>query len=550
MNFGESASISDKKGNELIKKKDPIRSGILWWASQNFTCQEMLEKWYAKWDDPRTSSTNYRHILYYLSRNSRHDMLDILITRDPKLNLKISYDGELLPLNAAVWTKKTEHIEIIKTINILLTKYKLQIFATANDTNFSNETIFEALFSTDNPILPDVRKQVWEWLVNLPEEFFPFQEFLNKITEKTFEKLQPKLIFMLHRKYIFISNNQESITTIKQLFRQFMSIKLPKIEYNNFIGIIIRLLFPSESVPSLHLYLPVINLLESRNYIIKNIIDNIDILVNQEFNDSYQKDNSLIENDYKILSYRVFFAVLGDCYKAEIMKDYIIGYILSNINSKNDFVKLWINRAIVHFLIQSEFNIKTSDINEKSFISICIKKCLINKSTKDKTEFCSAFKILLKSKTMPSEEDILKLFNDKENTSDLNNSLLKKNIQQEKNENCDIIKVIDDTIIITNITSRINKTHKNDFENYKDDFKEILTKSTMTDTEKCIAILNGLYFININTCPLIDELVIFLEQNIVSFKLLFQTIIMDKIDEIGDIEIDNPSIIEIIKLFI
>jgi hypothetical protein len=549
MNFGESAS-SDKKSNELIKKKDPIRSGILWWASQNFTCQEMLEKWYAKWDDPRTSSTNYRHILYYLSRNSRHDMLDILITRDPKINLKVSYDGELLPLNAAVWTKKTEHIEIIKTINILLTKYKLQIFATANDTNFSNETIFEALFSTDNPILPVVRKQVWEWLVNLPEEFFPFQEFLNKITEKTFEKLQPKLIFMLHRKYIFISNNQESITIIKQLFRQFMSIKLPKIEYNNFIGIMIRLLFPSEYVPSLHLYLPVINLLESRDFIIKNIIDNIDTLVNQEFNDSYQKDNSLIENDYKILSYRVFFAVLGDCYKIGIMKDYIIRYILSNINSKNEFVKLWINRAIVHFLIQSEFNIKTSDPNEKSFISICIKKCLIGKSTKDKTEFCSAFKILLKSKTMPSEEDILKLFNDKENTSDFNNSLLKKNIQQEKNEDYDIIKVIDDTIIITNITSRINKTHKDDFENYKDDFKEILKKSTISDTEKCVAILNGLYDINLKTCTLIKELVIFLEDNIDSFRLLFQTIIIDKMDEIEDIEIDNPLIIDLIKLFI
>jgi len=550
MNLGESASISDKKGNELIKKKDPIRSGILWWASQKFTCQEMLEKWYSKWDDPRTCSTNYRHILYYLSRNSRHDMLDILITRDPKINLKVSYDGELLPLNAAVWTKKKEYVEIIETIKILLTKYKLQIFATANDTDFSNETIFEALFSTDNPILPDVREKIWKWLVNLPEEFFPFQEFLNKITEKTFEKLQPKLIFMLHRKYILIPNNQELITTIKQLFRQFMSIKLPKIEYNNFIGIIIRLLFPSEYVPSLHLYLPVINLLESRDYIIKNIIDNIDTLVNQEFKDSYQKDNSLIENDYKILSYRVFFAVLGDCYKIGIIKDYIIGYILSNINSKNEFVKLWINRAIVHFLIQSEFNIKTNDTNEKSFISICIKKCLIGKSTKDKTEFCSAFKILLKSKTMPSEEDILKFLDDKENTCDFNKELLKKNTLQEKNEDYDIIKVIDDTITITNITSRINKTHKDDFENYKDDFKEILTKSTISNTEKCIAILNGLYDINLNTCTLIQEFVIFLEQNIDSFKFTFQIIIMDKMDEIEDIEIDNPLIIDLIKLFI
>jgi hypothetical protein len=545
MNLGESASISNKKENELIKKKDPMRSGILWWASQNFTCQEMLEKWYPKWDDPRSSSTNYRHILYYLSRYSRYDMLDILITRDPKLNLKVSYDGELLPLNAAVWTNKREHIEIIRTIDILLTKYKLQIFATANDTDFSNETIFEALFSTHNPILPDVRREIWEWLVNLPEEFFPFQEFLNKITEKTFEKLQPKLIFMLHRNYIFIQNNEESIKIIKQLFRQFMSIKLPKIEYNNFISIIIRLLFPSEPVPTLQLYLPVINLLESRDIIIKTIIDNADMLINEEYINSFKKDNSIVENDYKILSYRILLTVLGDCYKIGIMKDYIMAYLLSNINSNNKFVKLWINRAIVHFLIQSEFNIKTNNPIEKSFISSCINKCLIGKSTKDKTEFSAAFKILLKSNTMPSEADILKFLDDKENVFDNNES--KSSI--EKNET-EIIKVIDDTIIISNITNRINKLHKDDLENYKDDFKEILTKSSMTDREKCIAILNGLYDLNLKTCTLIKDFVIFLEQNIDSFKLLFQTIIMDKMDEIEDIEIDNPSIIEIIKLFI
>jgi hypothetical protein len=138
MNLGESASISDiKKDNELIKKKDPMRSGILWWASQNFSCQEMLEKWYPKWNDPRFYSSNYRNIIYYLSKYSRYDMLEILITRDPTLNTKVSYDGDLLPLNAAVWTKKREYVDIIKTIEILLTKYKLQVFATANDTEWA-----------------------------------------------------------------------------------------------------------------------------------------------------------------------------------------------------------------------------------------------------------------------------------------------------------------------------------------------------------------------------------------------------------------------------
>ena len=544
MSLGESSSILDK--NVLIKKKDPMRSAILWWASQNFTCKEMLEKWYPKWDDTRYCSINYRNIIYYLSRYSRYDMLEVLITRDPKLNTKISYNGDLLPLSAAVWTNNKDYREIIITIDILLTKYKLQIFATANNTDYSNETIFEALFADNNPILPDVRIKVWEWLVNLPEEFFPFQEFLNKITEKTFKKLQPKLIFMLHRHH---SNPNEDIKRqneyierpIKHLFRQFMSIKLPKIEYNNFISIIIKLLFPLECIPSLELYLPFINLQESINHIIKTIIDNADTLINEEYIDTFKKDNSLIENEYKILSYRILWAVLGNCYKIGIMKEYILKYLLTNINSKNEFVNLWINRATVHFLIQSEFNIRTSNIIEKNFISTCIKKCLIGKSTKDKTEFSSAFKILLQSKTMPSEADIIKFLDDKEN-------IYNKSENDTLIEEDNIMNYIDMTIV--SITSRINKLNKDDFNNYKDDFIEILTKSSKTDREKCIAILTGLYDINLKTCVMINEFVIFLEKNIDSFKILLKDIVKEKKEEIDDIKIDNPSIIEIINLFI
>ena len=534
-----------KNNNELKKNNDPMRKAINWWASQNFTCQEMLDKWYPKWDEPRFFSTNYRNIIYYLSRYSRHDMLEILITRDPKLNMKVSYDGDLLPLNAAIWTKKKEYVEIIKTINILLTKYKLQIFATANDTDFSNETIFEALFSPHNPILPDVREQIWRWLISLPEEFFPFQEFLNKITEKTFDKLQPKLIFMLHRNYFLNSNKEDLYKNIRQLFYQLMSIKLPKIEYNNFINIIIRLFFSSETVPSLQLYLPV-NLNESRDFIIKTIIDNADVLIMQEFEDSFKKDNSLVENDYKALSYRILFAVIGDCYKIGIMKDYIITYLSSKINSKNEFVKSWINRAIVHFLIQADFNFKINKPLEKNLISNSIKKCLIGKSTKDKIELCTVFKILLKLKTMPSEADVLTFLDDQENV--YNDT--KSNFTPEENERNKIIKITDDIIIIKNITTRINKLHKDDFENYKSDFKEILYKLTITDREKCIGILAGLYDINLKTCTLIKEFILFLEQNINSFKILFKNIVDEKKEEINDIKIDNPQIVEIIKLFV
>ena len=56
--------------------------------------------------------------------------------------------------------------------------------------------------------------------------------------------------------------------------------------------------------------------------------------------------------------------------------------------------------------------------------------------------------------------------------------------------------------------------------------------------------------VNLKTCFLIKEFIIFLEQNINSFKLLFKDIIKEKKEEIDDVKIDNPSIIEIIKLFI
>ena len=42
----------------------------------------------------------------------------------------------------------------------------------------------------------------------------------------------------------------------------------------------------------------------------------------------------------------------------------------------------------------------------------------------------------------------------------------------------------------------------------------------------------------------------FLEQNINSFKILFKNIVDEKKEEINYIKIDNPQIVEIIKLFI
>jgi hypothetical protein len=273
-------------------------------------------------------------------------------------------------------------------------------------------------------------------------------------------------------------------------------------------------------------------------------IDNSDILIIEEFKDSYKKDNSIIENEHKGLSYRILFAILGDCYKIGILKDYIISYLLSKINSKNDFIKSWINRALVHFLIQSDLNLRTTDPTEKNFISNCIKKCMIAKSTKDKTELCTAFKILLKIKIMPSESYILTFLDDEVITNDEEEALTDENNEE------DIIKILDHIKIIENITNRIDKLHKDDFVNYKDDYIEILNKSTITDREKCIGILTGLYDINLKTCNLIKELIQLLEQNIDSFKILFKNIVDEKKDEIDDIKIDNPSIIEIIKLFI
>ena len=476
------------------KDKDfQMRRGITWWASQNFPCEQMMtEKWYASWDNPKFYQKNHSHIIFYLAKFSRYDVLDYIITsKDPLIHTKITYDGDVLPLCGAVWNKNTNSEEIIKTIIILLTKYKLQIFATATDTDYSNETIFEALCSDLNPLPPLVKKQVWGWLINLPDKFFPFQEFLNKITEKTFDKLQARLIFMLYKDQ-FRSENVPLVLScedapfrtsteadaphrlscvdaphrlscvdaphglsLKYLFRQFMSIKLPKIEYNNFIGIIIRLLFPEEPVPTLEIYLPNFDLQENRKHIIKTIIDNATTFINQEYIDALKKDKSLVENDYKMLSYRILWAILGDCYKVGIINDYILKYLLTNINSNDEFIILWRNRAIVHFLIQSQFNIRTTNPIEKKFISICIKKCIIDKSTKDKIEFSSAFKILLHSKTMPTEADILNFLDDDCESDSVDFVVESHSIDSV--ESVESVESVD--IIIVNITSRIDKVN-------------------------------------------------------------------------------------------
>ena len=78
------------------------------------------------------------------------------------------------------------------------------------------------------------RRKVYQFLFTLyginTEKIDAKYSLCNKITEKTFEKLQPKLIFMLHRNYFLNSNKEDLYKNIRQLFYQLMSIKLPKIE--------------------------------------------------------------------------------------------------------------------------------------------------------------------------------------------------------------------------------------------------------------------------------------------------------------------------------
>ena len=51
---------------------------------------------------------------------------------------------------------------------------------------FKNETVFGALFAEDNPLSVQDRQTIYDWLINLPEEFYlpSLQDYMNKVEQK------------------------------------------------------------------------------------------------------------------------------------------------------------------------------------------------------------------------------------------------------------------------------------------------------------------------------------------------------------------------------
>jgi hypothetical protein len=85
-------------------------------------------------------------------------------------------------------------------LHVLLTRYNIKIFSTANDIKdeFKNETVFGALLAEDNPLSVQDRKTIYDWLINLPEEFYlpSLQDYMNKVSDDNIDKFQTKMLFV------------------------------------------------------------------------------------------------------------------------------------------------------------------------------------------------------------------------------------------------------------------------------------------------------------------------------------------------------------------
>ena len=529
--FSQGISLSSE---EIAKKTE---SAIKWFASQSFPLVEMMEKFNPSWNNPKFIGVNARNLIYNLAKHSRSDVLSEMIKNDPEYYKKASFEKGFTPLNGAVWNKNSSCSAIINTLHILLTKYNFKIFKTANDIRdvFKNETVFGALLSEKNPLSVQDRKIIYDWLINLPEEFYlpSLQDYMNKVSDDNMYKFQTKMMF--------ITLKCSSAPT--RIFRQALSIKTPQIAYNSLFSTLVKSVFAEKQNPNdteFDEFFSEIDIVTRRNEIVLRMISSITECIEDDYQNILKKDETIDRNAHIMYSYRNCFAFLGECYAVGICKREILEYILSKVISDDAFIKSWISRAFVHFLIQSKFNLRTSFENEQEFLSISINCIYKDASVKTKVEFGTAFMILLNTKKIVNDNVILSFaYKQVEEIEEVEEI---EKVEEEDNE-----IIIDQSIV--SIIRRIEKVLECDLQIYEDDLSVTLEKSNLTNREKCFSILNGLYDINIKKCKFLNKLASFINNNIKNFKKEFKKLVDENEEIIDDIYIDNPEIKNILQIF-
>ena len=545
--FRQSNGKSSTQGSfvscEDIAKK--TRSASTWWASQSISIEEMMKSYIPSWNNPKFIGVNARNIIYYLARNSRGDVLLEITKSDPEYYKKASFEKGFKPLNGAVWNKKGSCSSIINTLHVLLTKYNIKIFSTANDIKdeFKNETVFGALFAEDNPLSVQDRLTIYDWLINLPEEFYllSLQDYMNKVSDDNMDKFQTKMLF--------VALNCKSAPIL--IFRQALSIKTPQIAYNPLFNTLVRAVFAEKQNPNdteFDEFFSGIDIVSRRNEIFSRMLSSITEMIEDDYQNMLRKDDSTDRETHIMYSYRNCFAFLGECFAAEICKGEILDYIMSKVMSQDVFTKSWISRAFVHFLIQSKFNLRTSFEIEQEFLSISINSIYRVASVKTKVEFGTAFMILLNTKKMVTDDVILSFAQKQERLEKVTVVEAVEVVEETFEETDEEDIPIDETIV--SVIRRIESVSESDLSNYEDDILTTFEKSSSSNREKCFSVLNGLYDINLKKGKFLKKLASFINKNIKTFKKDFKKLVDENEEIINDIQIDNPDVRKIIHIFL
>jgi hypothetical protein len=539
---GQSSAQGSFASCEDIAKK--TKSAITWWASQSLPVEEMMKTYNPSWNNPKFIGVNARNIIYYLSRNSRGDVLLEIAKNDPEYYKKASFEKGFKPLNGAVWNKKGSCSSIINTLHVLLTRYNIKIFSTANDIKdeFKNETVFGALLAEDNPLSVQDRKTIYDWLINLPEEFYlpSLQDYMNKVSDDNIDKFQTKMLF--------VALNCKSAPIL--IFRQALSIKTPQIAYNPLFHTLVRAVFAENQNPNdteFDEFFSGIDIGSRRNEIVSRMLSSITEMIEDDYQNMLRKDDSTNRETHIMYSYRNCFAFLGECFAAGICKREILDFIMSKVMSEDIFTKSWISRAFVHFLIQSKFNLRTSFEIEQEFLSISINSIYRVASVKTKVEFGTAFMILLNTKKMVTDDVILSFARKQDRLEKVTVEVVEVvEVDEEIVDEDDI--PIDQTIV--SLIRRVENVSESDLSNYEDDLSATFEKSSSSNREKCFSVLNGLYDINFKKGKFLEKLASFIDKNIKTFKMDFKKLVDENEEIINDIQIDNPDVRKIIQIFL
>jgi hypothetical protein len=377
--------LSQNNIDSYINKlnNNAVRYQIKMWSCFNLNTNDMINiynHFKNKWLLQNYIITNKTNIIKDLSKNYRYDVLEELIKNDLDYIIDlVELKKGFTPLHCAVWTDdKNFNVNIktiIKTIDILLTKYKIRIFTTCNfdETDklkdYKNETILGAIYEQNNTMPIEIKNQIYDYLTQYPKyELFiiEFQHYINKLTENLEQKIKNKFLFIL------MEYKEHSV---KLIFSNLFKITLNlKIEISH------KIKFDTE----LNRYFTVKNIDFSnfKQEIINHCICNCDLYVNNELTDNENSDKY----------YFIVFSIFGIMYK----------YSKKNIYNKIKTYKTetWYFKAVLYFIVYSELDLYNLCNYEKKFISNLIKNYYVKSTMLNKITFENAFSLKLNIKNV------------------------------------------------------------------------------------------------------------------------------------------------------